>query len=89
MNILRLKELLQEKSITGKELATRLGVSQNTVSSIVNGNSFPKPSLLLDIAKALEVDLRDLFINTKERDLSNPVEAINEIRKIVNGVSNN
>lgn len=87
MNILRLKELLQEKNITGKELATQLRVSQNTVSSIVNGNSFPKPSLLLDIAEALEIDLPDLFISTKVRDLSDPIEAINEIRKIIERVS--
>lgn len=86
MNILRLKELLQEKNVTGKELATKLGVSQNTVSSIVNGNSFPKPSLLLDIANNLEVDLRELFISTQERDLSDPVEAIKEIRRIIDRV---
>jgi transcriptional regulator with XRE-family HTH domain len=86
MNILRLKELLQKKNVTGKELATKLGVSQNTVSSIVNGNSFPKPALLVEIAKNLEVDLRELFISTKERDLSDPVEAIKEIKRIIDRV---
>jgi DNA-binding XRE family transcriptional regulator len=64
----------------------RIGVSQNTVSSIVNGNSFPKPALLVEIAKNLEVDLRELFISTKERDLSDPVEAIKEIKRIIDRV---
>ncbi|MBK8501972.1 MAG: helix-turn-helix transcriptional regulator [Saprospiraceae bacterium] len=86
MNILKLKEVLQEKNITGKDLSVKLGVSQNTVSNIVNGYSFPKPSLLVDIAKELNVDLRDLFVSTKVRDLSDPASAIKEIKRIVDGV---
>jgi transcriptional regulator with XRE-family HTH domain len=87
MNILRLKEVLQEKGMTGKDLAIKLGVSQNTISSIVNGNSFPKPALLLDLAKVLDVDLRELFISTKAKDLSDPMTAIREIKQIVDQVS--
>ena len=32
MNILRLKEILREKNISGKDIASKLGVSQNTIS---------------------------------------------------------
>ena len=86
MNILRLRELLKEKEMTGKELAERVGVSQNTISNIVNGYSFPKPELLLSISEKLDVDLKDLFISTKQNDLSDPSEAIKEIKRIVDRV---
>lgn len=66
MSILRLKEVLQEKGISGKELSEKVGVSQPAISDISNGKSFPRPELLLDIAKALDVDVRDLFHPTKE-----------------------
>ena len=89
MNILRLKELLGERKITGKELALRLGVSQNTISNIVNGYNFPKPSLLIEIAKELDIDIKDLFISTKEKDLSDPTTAINEIKRIIEKVNTN
>jgi transcriptional regulator with XRE-family HTH domain len=89
MNILRLKEILREKDISGKELANKLGVSQNTISNIVNGKNFPKPSLLITMAKVLDVDVRALFISTKSKDLSDPGEAIKEIKRILDQVDVN
>lgn len=68
MSILRLKEILNEKGIKGKELAEKVNVTQASISNIVNGNSFPKPELLQDIAKVLDIDIRDLFTSTKEDD---------------------
>jgi transcriptional regulator with XRE-family HTH domain len=86
MSIIRLKDILTEKNFTGKELAAKLGVSQNTISNIVNGHNFPKPSLLLDIATILDIDLRELFVTTKEKDLTDPIEAIKEIKGILEKV---
>ncbi|MGV0755798.1 helix-turn-helix domain-containing protein [Empedobacter brevis] len=68
MSILRLKEILNEKGIKGKELAEKVNVTQASISNIVNGNSFPKPELLQDIAKVLDINIRDLFTSTKEDD---------------------
>lgn len=51
MNILRIKEVLLENNLTGKELAERINVTQASVSNIVNGNSFPKPETLLKLLK--------------------------------------
>ncbi|MEO8236386.1 MAG: helix-turn-helix transcriptional regulator [Flavobacterium sp.] len=65
MNILRLKELLYEKGITGKELAEKVEVTPASISNIVQGNSFPKPDLLIKIADVLNVDVRELFLSTK------------------------
>jgi len=86
MNILRLKEVLREKGMSGKELSAQVGVSQNAISNITQGTSFPKPKLLIRIAEVLEVDVRELLISTKSRDLSDPTEAIKEILKIAQGV---
>ena len=66
-----------------EELALTLGISQNTISNIVNGHIFPKPVLLLAIANELDVDVRDLFISTKEKDINDPNEAMKEIKRIV------
>ena len=66
MEILRLKSVLQEKGVMGKDLAERVGVSSVAISNIASGNSFPKPDLLKKIAEELDVDIRELFISTKE-----------------------
>ncbi|WP_417873879.1 helix-turn-helix transcriptional regulator [Xanthomarina gelatinilytica] len=65
MEVLRLKELLKEKGISGKDLAAQVGVAENTISFIVTGKTQPRFELLTKIAEALEVDIRDLFIPTK------------------------
>lgn len=66
MSLLRIKELLAEKNISSKNLSERVGVTPATISNINNGNHFPKEDLLLKIAKELDVDVKDLFLSTKE-----------------------
>jgi transcriptional regulator with XRE-family HTH domain len=81
-NILRLRDLLKQKKTTGKSLAERVGVSENTISFILTGKTHPRPELLLKIATALDVDLKDLFISTKPQ--KNPKEIIGTIRDAIN-----
>ena len=76
--ILRLRDLLKQKKITGKSLAEKVGVSDNTISFILTGKTHPRPELLLKIAVALDVDLRTLFISTKPQ--RSPKEIIDTIR---------
>ena len=66
MNLLRLKEVLKEKGVSGKDLAERVDVSAQTISNIIQGSNFPKPELLYRIAEELNVDIRELFIPTKD-----------------------
>lgn len=68
MNILRLKEILIEKGVNGKDLADKVNVTPASISNIVQGNSFPKPELLIKIANTLDVDVRELFYPTKETE---------------------
>jgi transcriptional regulator with XRE-family HTH domain len=67
MELLRLKELLKERGISGREFAEAMGVSTNTASNLINGKSFPAGKDLKAIAEYLDVDIRDLFIPTKSQ----------------------
>ena len=78
MSLLRLKEILDDKGFTGKAVANTLGVTPNTVSNWVKGKSTPSGDDLLRIAKALDVDVRDLFHSTKKK------EADEILRQIIN-----
>jgi len=78
MSLLRLKEILDDKGFTGKAVANTLGVTPNTVSNWVKGKSTPSGDDLLRIAKALDVDVRDLFHSTKTK------EADEILRQIIN-----
>lgn len=66
MIIFRLKEILKEKNITGKELAGLVEVTEASISNLVKGESVPRKDLLLKIAHILDVDVKDLFNSTKE-----------------------
>lgn len=61
METLLLKEILSEKKITGKDLAERVGLTETSISRIVNGSQLPKLETLFKIANALDVNIRDFF----------------------------
>lgn len=65
MEILRLKELMNQKGISREELANKVGVSMTTISNINSEKNLPTISLLLQIAEALNVDIREMFVPTK------------------------
>mgnify|MGYP003589724311 CR=1 FL=1 len=66
MEILRLKEVLKEKGITSKDLALKVNITENALSMIINGKRQPRFELLIEISNVLDVDVRELFIPTKE-----------------------
>ncbi|WP_417237370.1 helix-turn-helix domain-containing protein [Bizionia paragorgiae] len=86
MQLLRLKEVLKDKGVTGKDLSDAVGVTTASISNIVNGNHFPKPELLKSIADHLDVDIRELFIPTKEDQTAKGV--IKEIREKLDWLEN-
>lgn len=59
-----IKQVLEEKGITVIELAQRLGVTRGACYSYINGN--PTVDCLQRIAKAIDVDIRDLFGSDKQ-----------------------
>ena len=60
-NINRIKVVLAEKNKTNKWLAEQLGTDQAIVSKWVTNTTQPTLEMLLQIAKVLEVDVRELI----------------------------
>ena len=65
MKINRLKVILAEKGKTNKWLAEKLGKSDVTVSRWVTNEVQPSMETLLEIAKLLDVDIKELLNSTK------------------------
>lgn len=51
----------RERELTSEALAYENDVSKGYMSDIENGNKLPSLSMLSKIARALDVDIKDLF----------------------------
>lgn len=63
-----IKNLMKEKGITNKQLAQIVGVSPTHISYVLNNKRDPSIELLEKIAKALDVDLSELYIPISEEN---------------------
>ena len=63
---LRVKEILDEKGLSQKELAEMMGKSPQYISNILNAEQGVSVNILIEFAKTLQVDFRDLFASTKD-----------------------
>jgi transcriptional regulator with XRE-family HTH domain len=68
MDLNRLKVVLVEQKRTGKWLAEKLGKNEATVSRWCANISQPSLETLFAIAKALNVDVRELLVSTKNNN---------------------
>ena len=66
-NVNRLKVVLVEQNRTGKWLAEQLGKNPSTISKWCSNTTQPPLDILINIAKLLEVDIKEL-INEKNRN---------------------
>jgi transcriptional regulator with XRE-family HTH domain len=57
----RIKDRRREKNITVQELASRANVSKGLISQIENSRTIPSLIVLIDIIKALEIDMNVFF----------------------------
>lgn len=62
----RIKEILIEKGLRSKDLADRLGKSKQYISNVINETGNVSITMLSDIAKALNVEIWELFASKKE-----------------------
>ena len=62
----RIKAVLAEKQLSGKWLASEIGRTENTVSRWCSNKVQPSLENLLEIAKVLKVDVRELLRSTEE-----------------------
>lgn len=65
--MLRIKEILKEKNVSQIDLAEKLEITKVGINKIINGN--PTAETLSKIAEVLDVDIRELFIPTKEEKM--------------------
>lgn len=80
MEILRLKEIMTQKGIGREELANIVGVSMTTISNINSEKNLPTIHLLLQIAEALDVDVREMFVPTRGNSITqNEVEQAKQL----------
>ena len=61
MKNIKMKIARVEKDLTQEELAERVGVTRQTIGMIESGNYNPSLNLCIDICKALNKTLNDLF----------------------------
>ena len=66
MELNRLKVVLVEQKRTGKQLAEKLSKNEATVSRQCTNESQPSLETLFAIAKALNVDTKELLVSTKK-----------------------
>jgi len=69
----RIKERRRERNITVQELAIRANVSKGLISQIENSRTIPSLIVLIDIIKALEIDLNEFFKDMRSKSDHPPV----------------
>ncbi|MFV0419878.1 MAG: helix-turn-helix domain-containing protein [Dysgonomonas sp.] len=67
MEELRIKEILRGQNKTMQDLADMIGINRVNLSNSLNGN--PTLERLKQVADCLNVDLKDLFKETKKDDI--------------------
>ncbi|SDT24508.1 transcriptional regulator, XRE family with cupin sensor [Mucilaginibacter mallensis] len=69
----RIKEIRRDRNITVQELADRVSVSKGLISQIENNRTVPSLLVLVNIIRALEVDLNQFFKDIAKNSSLAPV----------------
>jgi transcriptional regulator with XRE-family HTH domain len=64
----RIKEVLEQKGIKQTWLAEKLGKSYNVVNGYVQNRQQPRLEVLYEIAKILDVEVKELLIEIKNKE---------------------
>lgn len=70
----RIKEILDEKGISAKTLAEKMGVTPQYISGIIREKGSASISVLSNIAKELNVPLASLFDDYQSESTNNSVK---------------
>ncbi|MFA7272518.1 MAG: helix-turn-helix transcriptional regulator [Crocinitomicaceae bacterium] len=81
MAVLRLKEIMRDKGLSREQLASAVDVSITTISNISTEKNLPSLSLLIAIAEFMDVDIREMFVPTKESNVT--IEELNEAKFLI------
>lgn len=62
----KIQELRKSKKYTQEQFSEMIGIDPKNVSKIENGINYPAPETITSIAKALSVDIYELFVFNTE-----------------------
>lgn len=62
----KIQLLRKQNKITQEQFAEMIGIEPKSVSKIENGKNYPAPETISSIAKALDVDIFELFVFENE-----------------------
>ena len=65
INYNRIKAVLAEKNVSSKDLAKHFNKTESTVSRWCTNDVQPSVETFYQVAKFLDVDIKDLFVPTK------------------------
>ena len=71
INYNRIKAVLAEKNVSSKELAKHLDKTESTVSRWCTNDVQPSVEVFYQIAQFLKVNIRDLFVSTRNNGEDN------------------
>ena len=66
VNMNKIKEVLKEQGRTQTGLADKIDKSYVVVTNYCNNNTQPNIATLREIARVLDVDVKDLLVSTKK-----------------------
>ncbi|MDY5779763.1 MAG: helix-turn-helix transcriptional regulator [Succinivibrionaceae bacterium] len=66
----KLQKVLKDKSISQKELATNIGITESAMSKYISGDRIPKMDILKKIAIFLDVSI-DYLVGLEDADENN------------------
>jgi putative transcriptional regulator len=69
LRINRLKAVLADKDISHKDFARMVKKAPNTITRICNNEQQPSLAVLREMAIALDVDICELLVSTKNKGL--------------------
>jgi len=62
----RAKKLMEEKGMNQKELSIKSGISEPSLSRYLKGTSQPRKDILVNLAKAFDVDVSFLLLGESD-----------------------
>lgn len=76
---MRIKEIRKKRGYTQEQIAGKIGIEPPNISKLEKGTHFPQPENIEKIAKALNVDIKELFNfdhHQNKKDLRNEIDKI-------------
>ncbi len=64
----RIQEIRKQRKYTQDKLAEMVGIDSKNISRIENGNNYPSSDTIAAIARALDVNLYELFLFSNDID---------------------